>query len=97
MGVGDEDPADAAGAGLDHLVEVLLMVVRPGVDHGQVVGADQVGVGAGSGHDARVVGQHAPHERAQHDDLVGSHDVGFASTTVGSAARTAASTSAVVA
>ena len=64
VGVGAGDPADAVAAAAGDGVEVL-GVVGPGIDHDDLVDADEVGVGAGAGHQARVVGDDAPHQRAQ--------------------------------
>ena len=64
VGVGADDPADAIAAAADDGVEVGV-VVGPGVDHGDLVDADEVGVGAGAGHDAGVGGDDAPDQRAE--------------------------------
>ena len=73
VGVGDEDPLDPARPGRGHRVEMLLVVVGPRVDDGDVVGADEVGVGTGAGHHAGIVGQHPPHQGAENHDLAGGH------------------------
>ena len=64
VGVGADDPADAVAAAAGDGVEVG-GVVGAGVDDHDLVDADQVGVGARPGHEARVVGDDAAHERAQ--------------------------------
>src|SRR5690606_3344846 len=53
VGVGAEDPADAVATRGRYGIEVGF-VGGAGVDHCDLVYADHVAVGAGSGHDARV-------------------------------------------
>ncbi len=68
VGVGADDPADAVAAAAGDGVEVP-GVVGPGVDHHDLVDADEVGVGAGAGHLPGVGGDDAPDhgaERAGH-------------------------------
>ena len=64
VGVGADDPADAVAAAAGDGVEVA-GVVGPGIDHHDLVDADEVGVGARAGHHPRVGGHDAPHQRAQ--------------------------------
>ncbi len=63
MRVGGEDPADRARRGRQDGIGMAL-IGRAGVDHRPLVSGtptDQIGVGAGSGHDSGVIGRHTHH------------------------------------
>jgi hypothetical protein len=64
VGVRAEDPPDPVATAAGDGVEVR-RVVGPGIDDGDLVDADEVGVGPGAGHHPRVGRDDPPHHRAE--------------------------------
>jgi hypothetical protein len=76
MGVRATDPAQLVAHQAEQGLDVL-SDIRTRIDQGDRVRPDDIGVGAGTGHHARVGRGDAPHARADVDDLAranGAHD-----------------------
>jgi len=66
MGMGHQDMADGHAIERPHQGSQMVILQRAGIDHGDLVAADQIGAGALEGIGAGIVGDDTADQRAHH-------------------------------